>query len=333
MEQNRIIGFDIIKSLAIFFVVIYHFGCVDFGKFDLGGYFPNSTKIIYELFASSVPLFFMVNGALLQKRRIGSIKIAKYFFLSYFYPVLFYLLIFPALNLFPNKIVSIKTVLISMEFKGVYWFLFSLGLVYIVDAVAQKIRISKVVFILLMICTFITNLIWVLIIQINPHTELPFWGHWGMFTLYSYVYFCLGRNIRYIECTKRWPLLILLLFIGWALLVWEVYVYSNYNRNIYDGVNASFPSLGAMFLSLGFFMLLKDYKIYCSSLGTYFKFIGRNTMGVYVFHIFFVYSYRYFFSTECINPLCAILISFCIVNITAAISELMSKTKLIFFLK
>lgn len=122
-------------------------------------------------------------------------------------------------------------------------------------------------------------------------------------------------------------------FIGWALLVWEVYVYSNYNRNIYDGVNASFPSLGAMFLSLGFFMLIKDYKIYCSSLGTYFKFIGRNTMGVYVFHIFFVYSYRYFFSTECINPLCAILISFCIVNITAAISELMSKTKLIFFLK
>ena len=167
MEQNRIIGFDIIKSLAIFFVVIYHFGCVDFGKFDLGGYFPNSTKIIYELFASSVPLFFMVNGALLQKRRIGSIKIAKYFLLSYFYPVLFYLLIFPALNLFPNKIVSIKTVLISMEFKGVYWFLFSLGLVYIVDAVAQKFRISKVVFILLMICPFITNLIWVLIIQIN----------------------------------------------------------------------------------------------------------------------------------------------------------------------
>lgn len=37
MEQNRIIGFDIIKSLAIFFVVIYHFGCVDFGKFDGGG--------------------------------------------------------------------------------------------------------------------------------------------------------------------------------------------------------------------------------------------------------------------------------------------------------
>lgn len=40
MEQNRIIGFDIIKSLAIFFVVIYHFGCVDFGKFDWGGVFP-----------------------------------------------------------------------------------------------------------------------------------------------------------------------------------------------------------------------------------------------------------------------------------------------------
>lgn len=260
-------------------------------------------------------------------------KIAKYFFLSYFYPVIFYLLIFPALNLYPDKMVSIKTVLTSMEFKGVYWFLFSLGLVYILDTVAQKFRISKLVFILLMICPFITNLIWVLIIQINPNTELPFWGHWGMFTLYSYVYFSLGRNIRYIECIKRWPLLVILLLIGWALLVWEVYVYSNYNRNIYDGVNASFPSLGAMFLSLAIFMLLKDYKKCYSSLEKYFLFIGRNTMGVYVFHIFFVYSYRYFFSTECINPICAFLISFCIVNITAAMSEIMSKTKLSFLLK
>lgn len=260
-------------------------------------------------------------------------KIAKYFFLSYFYPVIFYLLIFPALNLYPDKMVSIKIVLTSMEFKGVYWFLFSLGLVYILDAVAQKYRISKLVFILLMICPFITNLIWVLIIQINPNIELPFWGHWGMFTLYSYVYFSLGRNIRYIECIKRWPLLVILLLIGWALLVWEVYVYSNYNRNIYDGVNASFPSLGAMFLSLAIFMLLKDCKICYSSLEKYFLFIGRNTMGIYVFHIFFVYSYRYFFSTECINPICAFLISFCIVNITAAMSEIMSKTKLRFFLK
>lgn len=333
MEQKRIIGFDIIKCLAIFFVVIYHFACVSFGKFEVGGYFPNPTKIFYELFASSVPLFFMVNGALLQNRRVASMKIAKYFFLSYFYPVIFYLLIFPALNLYPDKMVSIKTVLTSMEFKGVYWFLFSLGLVYILDAVAQKFRISKLVFILLMICPFITNLIWVLIIQMNPNTELPFWGHWGMFTLYSYVYFSLGRNIRYIECIKRWPLLVILLLIGWALLVWEVYVYSNYNRNIYDGVNASFPSLGAMFLSLAIFMLLKDYKICYSLLEKYFLFIGRNTMGVYVFHIFFVYSYRYFFSTECINPICAFLISFCIVNITAAMSEIMSKTKLRFFLK
>lgn len=333
MEQKRIIGFDIIKCLAIFFVVIYHFGCVSFGNYDGEVYFPNPTKIFYELFASSVPLFFMVNGALLQKRRVASMKIAKYFFFSYFYPILFYLLIFPALNLYPDKIVDIRTVLTSMEFKGVYWFLFSLGLVYIVDAVAQKFRISKVVFILLMICPFITNLIWVLIIQINPNTELPFWGHWGMFTLYSYVYFCLGRTLRDIECIKRWPLLVTLLFIGWALLVWEVYVYSNYNKNIYDGVNASFPSLGAMFLSLAIFMLLKDYKIYCSSLEKYFLFIGRNTMGIYVFHIFFVYSYRYFFTTERINPLCAILISFCIVNITAAMSEIMSKTKLRFFLK
>lgn len=139
-----------------------------------------------------------------------------------FYPLLFCLLIFPMLNLIPNIIVSIKTVLLSTEFKGgVYWFLFPLGLVYLVDGVAQKIRNSLMFFIMLIICPFITNLIWVLIIQINPYTELPFWGHWGMLTLYSYVYFCLGRNLRYIRYTNLWSILLLLLlfFMGWILLV------------------------------------------------------------------------------------------------------------------
>ena len=72
MPKERIVGYDVLKTLAIFGVVLYHFGRVNFGTFNAAGvYYPNVTKVFYELLACSVPLFFMVNGALLADKTVG----------------------------------------------------------------------------------------------------------------------------------------------------------------------------------------------------------------------------------------------------------------------
>lgn len=332
----RIIYLDILKCLSIIFVVTYHFGCVDFGDCNFeagGGYIPNITKILYELFACSVPLFFMVNGALLQYNKVSVQKITKLVFLSYLYPVIFYLLIFPVLHFIPNTTINVRYVMLSMEFKGVYWFLFTLSLIYVVDFVVRRLKISRVILTLLFVSPFITNLIWMIILQIIPDIDLPFWGHWGMFTLYGYLYFCIGRVLRNVECKNCIKKAIMLICIGWGLLIWEVILFSNHYKLIYDGVNASFPSLGALLLSCGMFLLIKSMPIRSCFLEKYVVFIGRNTMGIYVFHMFFIYCYRYWFSEEPLHPLIAVLLSLIIVNLTALISDMLSRTRFQYFLK
>lgn len=328
--RKRIVGFDLLKCIAIFSVVVYHFGCVDFGRYSpYDGYTPNITKIFYELFACSVPLFFIVNGALTNSFK--GMKTIKYLSLSLFYPIFFYLLIFPALDFIPANQYSLRYILFSMEFKGVYWFLFTIGILYIVDALANYFKLTKVLFIILLICPFVSNLIWTVLIYVNPNIILPFWGHWGVYTLFSFVYFCIGRYLKDYDCHNIFKFLLCIL--GWWLLVFEVISFSNYFKNVYDGVNSSFPTMGALLLSTGIYLWLKGNTNMPPSLNIYISFIGRNTMGIYVFHMFFVYGYRYLFSTNNINVFIALLLSFCIVNITAVISELICKTKFKFFLK
>ena len=64
MTIKRSIGFDLIKILAMFLIILYHLNLVDFGYVEGQMYLPSLTKIMWSLCASGVPMFFMVNGAL-----------------------------------------------------------------------------------------------------------------------------------------------------------------------------------------------------------------------------------------------------------------------------
>lgn len=336
MQKKRIIGYDIIKTIAILSVVLYHFGRVSFGTFNHDGvYYPNVTKVLYELLACCVPLFFMVNGALLADRSVGWGKILKYIILSIFYPVIFYLFLFPLLDLSVAPNVNLKTILFSMEFKGVYWFLFTLGALYAVNSITRHFKIRKYLAILLFITPFISNQIWSFVVLYNPDIIIPFWGHWGVFTLYSFLFFYLGNYLKQmnLDTPKKNAINTILFMGGWFLLVLDVFVFSNYNKTIYDGVNSSFCSLGALLLACSLFMFFKDRQVRNRYLEKLVLFVGRNTMGIYVFHMFFIMILRRYFLPEVISPVFAILICFCIVILCSFISEGLSRTPLKFLFK
>ena len=67
-SKGRIFGYDALKALAAFFVVLYHVGMVDMGYHEGEYYFPTLTQILWLFCACGVPLFFMVNGALTVHR-------------------------------------------------------------------------------------------------------------------------------------------------------------------------------------------------------------------------------------------------------------------------
>ena len=61
-SQNRIFGYDLIKTIAIFMIVFYHLGGIDIGTIESGKYFlPNFNQFVLSICAASVPLFLMVH--------------------------------------------------------------------------------------------------------------------------------------------------------------------------------------------------------------------------------------------------------------------------------
>ena len=70
-SQDRIFGYDLIKTIAIIIIVFYHLGGIDYGDIETGHfYLPNLNKFLSALCAAGVPLFFMVNGALVIPKNL-----------------------------------------------------------------------------------------------------------------------------------------------------------------------------------------------------------------------------------------------------------------------
>ncbi|MBO4803678.1 MAG: acyltransferase family protein, partial [Muribaculaceae bacterium] len=89
--KERIFGYDILKALAAFLVVLYHVGMVDLGYRDGQYYYPTLVQVIWLFTACGVPLFFMVNGALTVHRdydlRKTAVKIGRLLFAGVFWGV------------------------------------------------------------------------------------------------------------------------------------------------------------------------------------------------------------------------------------------------------
>lgn len=104
--------------------------------------------------------------------------------------------------------------------------------------------------------------------------------------IYSILYYGLGKVIfdKKINLKKCKIYNYAAICAGWALVTLEVIFWSNYNKSIFDGVNASFPTIGAMLMAIGTFGLLFDVDTLKSKLEKVVFFLSKNIMGVYLVH-------------------------------------------------
>ena len=72
MKKRYVFYYDLLKIIAAFMVCFYHLAMLDVGVVTDEFYIPNVNKICLNLCAMSVPLFFMVNGALHRGLIYGS---------------------------------------------------------------------------------------------------------------------------------------------------------------------------------------------------------------------------------------------------------------------
>lgn len=72
---DRLIYLDILKIISAFFIIFYHFGKVDLGVVTDGSYIPTFGRVIENITVVSIPVFFMVNGALIFNKEYSLEKI------------------------------------------------------------------------------------------------------------------------------------------------------------------------------------------------------------------------------------------------------------------
>lgn len=114
MDKNRIIGLDIIRFLAIFFVLSVHFlGFISFHSIPMQGFFMGFQMILRQLFFLCIPLFILLTGYL-QSKKIFNKKYYKGII-----PIIMIYLLYSILSLlfrllFQNEQLSFKQAVLSI---------------------------------------------------------------------------------------------------------------------------------------------------------------------------------------------------------------------------
>lgn len=110
-------------------------------------------------------------------------------------------------------------------------------------------------------------------------------GNTGLFTIYGLMYFLLGGILM----KRRLPswLSICMIASGFAMCTLEGIIYTNYYNTIYDGVNSSFPTVGALLMSVGVFdlMIRCDMPTKYTWISDGIIFASKHVLGIYLFHL------------------------------------------------
>lgn len=315
-NQARIFGYDLIKTIAIFMIVFYHLGGIDIGAIEPGNYYyPNFNKFLLSFCVASVPLFLMVHGALILPKQLdfkkSILKAAK---------MLLWLL---AGKVVLQQIVLEKCFCIEEKMLH-FWFLGTLAMVYVVSYFMNQFKwLQHFVLLLLIVYPFLSNLLYDCVVTFKPDSRLLALGHDGFFTFYALVYFYLGFYLKHKSFPRHFSFLTIV--VGLLLINFEVIALSNYYRIVFDGVNGSFPTFGAMTLSAGLFIILKDASCSSKTIRNLIEIVGNNTMGVYLFHVLVIFLLRKYAVCGSLGLPSAIILS-CFIVLVIAFSSHFIKT-------
>ena len=330
-SKQRILGYDALKAIAAFLVVLYHVGMVDFGYREGVYYYPTIVQLIWLVCACGVPLFYMVNGALTVHRKYDLkktiTKSARLVFIGTFWAIVVMCLY----ALRDHDMYSF-----SLPRVGYYWFLFSLALIYLINYVICRLPdwCKWLVVLILLVVPFATNLAWDIVILKNPDTTLTSWRS-GVFTLYGLVYLYVGDYLGSAKIIRKWIPAICAI-IGLILLSIETIAVVNHTHMQFEGGNYCFPTFGALLLSIAFFLMVKDMRIKEGAVTKLITFLGNNALGIYIFHLILMIvvgaCFPCLYDME-VHPVFAILMAFGYTLASAVISDLIRRSPLGFLLK
>ena len=326
--QKREYAFDILRVISMALVVVIHvsnvysrsFGIISNKQF-LGSLFFNTTARV------SVPIFFMISGALLLDRKFDRKKyikrIIKFLILIVVWDIIYLLWEYYFLGITYDKLYM----LLIQPYRAHLWFLYTILLLYLVQPILKKVlyKTDKKIKIVLLI-------IWITLstISIVNNTIAQ------VFTIFSHMgYFIIGKYL-YDYAKKKYsreynPLLVSSTIAAITISVTLNYIYSIKYRmfyNLFFAYRTPFIMVASMAI---YTLVIANYKK--EHLSKFITILSSMSLGVYLIHgIFLDITIKYFAYQE-INSLLGITGFSLIILICSLMSVyLIKKTKVLSFL-
>ena len=292
MDKSEFFWIDVLRALATICVVMLHisasllydFNIDSMGHWWVGNIYDGSVRF-------SVPIFFMISGALLLSKDYALSDFMKKRFIRLIPPFLFWSLVYIAYTLlymfYRGDTFTINDILnfIGTSFlegsQFHLWFVYMIiGLYLLVPMVRKWIRTASPGSILIALFIWLVFVIFNYGELISYKPTLDFRYYLGYLGYMILGYFLLKNNNKLIN--NKW-VAVSLIFIGNALTIVGTYFISlksgSFISNLY-----SYLTVNVILSAAGVFLFFKNFTITNDRLRLVISFISRNSYGIYLVH-------------------------------------------------
>lgn len=309
--KNRIIFYDAIKALAIYLVCIYHYNHLNLDILHARNLEVYVNYFFYGMSSIAVPLFFMVNGALLLNKEYTLRKHLKKTICLY---LLMFVWSFISLIIFiwiRGDAYSLRAFLRSLfyfeqDVSNHLWFLQALISVYLLLPFIKEIYDSPRRKLLYLFCSivfvfsfgnlFINTLITIAefafgfnLIKSNSFDFFPVINPFGNY-YYSLFYFIVGGILSQKKASQELKISSETLLASFLIALLSLFLYgivkTSLDGSIYDIVWNGYYSIMTLVMSVSIFLFLSRISYNNRTINYFLTNVGSNTLGIYLIHRF-----------------------------------------------
>jgi surface polysaccharide O-acyltransferase-like enzyme len=299
---------DLLKAIAIFFVVIYHFNNLTMNLLETENTISYFNYFFESIFSTCVPIFFFVNGALLLNRdfnlRKHISKLITIIILTIVWGIITLLILMPIKNEYMSLFEFAKNLVMwKPHWINHLWFLQAMVVIYIFFPLIKNTYDSEgnnlyffliIAFLMTFGNVFLSNCANILEFIIGKNylrENINFFDEFNAFRGiygYSIVYFILGglffkHKEKFYK--KKWAIIATsTIVISMLLLTLYGVVMSKSNGEIYDIVWYGYDTLPTLCMVIALFILALRYKGNHKILKVI-NIVGKNSLGIYFVHI------------------------------------------------
>ena len=309
--KQRSTYLDFMKILAIYFVCFYHYNNLNIDFLTTPSFSTYLNYFVKGIASTGVPLFFMVNGALMLNRNYNLNKHIKKIINIVVLTIIWGFITLLILSIINKNIYPPLRFLAGLwtwvpHITNHLWFLTTLVCIYILFPLIKTVydledkKILNYILITIFIFTFgnvILNIIvntteYIFKINHLTHSRFNFFNHFNLFQgfyAYSLVYFIIGGLIfkklkGKISINKN--KYIVFFIVGLGLLFLNGVMMSKSNEAIYDTVWNGYDTIMTLLICISIFLLTYSIENKLNKISNIIQLIGENTLGIYFLHRF-----------------------------------------------